>query len=99
MLNSIGECMKERDDREIIVRKRVRVRMRVLGEKKKEITVFKVALVLLGATAAGIIIGMVLNNLLTGRGKTDHDPDQVPASFSSPSPAASVPVLSPGIKD
>ncbi len=95
--------MNPKDDRELKDRKRVRVRMRVVGEKRKEMTILKVALVLLVAAAGGVIIGIFLGNLLNEKIKTGSAANQVPVSLSSsPSPEASPvssPVLSPEIED
>ena len=91
--------MNPKDDSELKDRKRVRVRMRVVGEKKKEMTILKVVLVLLAAAVGGIIIGIFLGDLLKGKIKTVSAANQVPVSVSSSPAPVSSPVLSPEIED
>jgi hypothetical protein len=103
MIGFIGECMKRRDDKELKEKKRVRVRIRVVGERRKKISILMVALILLGAAVGGIIIGMFLGNLLSGEEKRGLVTNQVPVSISpSPVPGSapvSSPFLSPEIED
>jgi len=103
MIDSIGERMKRRDDKDLKERKRVRVRIRVVGERRKEITTIKVVLVLLVAAVGGIIIGIFIGKLLSGEIKRGSSKNQVPGTISSsPVPGSapvSSPVLSPGIED
>jgi len=93
--------MKIEDDRILETRKKVRIRSRGQDRRRQKLGVITVALVLLGASAIGIMIGIVLANVMSGDAKTDRIQNQPPDAFSSTpfsSPAAS-PVLSPGSKD
>ena len=95
--------MKPRDDSEFKDRKRVWVRIRVVGEKRKDTTVLRVVLVLLAAAVGGVVIGIFLGNLLRWERKAGPVTNQVPVSLpSSPAPESAPvpsPVLSPEIED
>jgi len=101
MRDSTGIPMKIEDDRIVETRKKVRIRTQVQDRPRKKMGVITVALVLLGASAIGIMIGIVLINEMPGLAKTDQIQNQPPVFFSSTpvsSPAPS-PVSSPGSKD
>jgi len=87
--------MKTGDDREIKERQRVRARFRVVGERRKEMTILKVVLVLLVAAVGGISIGLFLGNLLSGEEKRGSVTNQVPVSISPSLTPGSAPVSSP----
>jgi len=101
MPGSTGILMKIEDDRILETRKKVRIRTRVENRTQKKLGVITVALIMLGASAIGIMIGIVLVNMMSGATKTDQLQNQPPDNFSSTpvsSPVAS-PVSSPGSKD
>ena len=101
MSNFIDGRMTEKDDKMIESRKRVRVKIRVMGRTRKEITILRVVLVLLGSALAGVIIGIFLGNLLRHAIKNTPSRNQDPVAVAGPTPPESAPtpapVLSPGL--